>query len=101
VSGGGQLRDAPDRGGARAAALVLSLEGGQPALADLPASVKDRPKWSRFQDGIIVPLRHRYGPLAASDIFSIAWSMVKVFGFCTAGKSLNVVRNLPVMACAA
>src|SRR5262245_38336357 len=36
-------------------------------------------------------------PLAASGIFSIAWSMVKVFGFWTGGNSLKVSRNFPTI----
>ena len=37
-------------------------------------------------------------PPAASLIFDIASSMVKLFGFWTAGKSLNVSANFPATA---
>ncbi len=38
--------------------------------------------------------------LAMSDIFAMASSMVNVFGFCIAGKSLKVSANFPATACA-
>jgi hypothetical protein len=37
-------------------------------------------------------------PVVASDIIARAWSMVKLFGFCTAGKSLNVAAHLSEIA---
>jgi hypothetical protein len=47
------------------------------------------------------PRRSGQRPLAASDIFSIAWSMVKLAAFCRGGKSLKVARNSATNACAA
>jgi len=38
--------------------------------------------------------------LAMSDIFAMASSMVKVLGFCIAGKSLKVSANFAAAACA-
>ena len=39
------------------------------------------------------PRRYCFPPLAISFIIPNAWSMVKLFGLCTAGNSLNVSAN--------
>ena len=41
-----------------------------------------------------------WAPLAASDIFAIASSMVKLSGFWTGGNSLKVSANFAAAACA-